>query len=79
MGLATSEVSEERVAMCVLQGGHDVPSAKLHARFPRTLKNLALAVLHLPHVWVFDNSDPAHPVRRVAVFQNGTLVEKFDC
>lgn len=76
IGLHGPELSEERVAMRVLQGGHDVPSEKLHARFPRTLQNLELAVSLLPHVHVFDNSDLAHPFRRMAVFQNGTLMAK---
>lgn len=76
IGLHAPDVSEERVAMRVLQGGHDVPSEKLHARFPRTLQNLALAVSLLPHVQVFDNSDLAHPFRRLAAFESGTLVAK---
>jgi len=69
-------VSEERVAMRVLQGGHDVPSKKLKERFPRTLKNLARAVRELPHVLVFDNSDLGRPFRKVARFEQGTRVEK---
>jgi predicted ABC-type ATPase len=76
IGLHAPDVSEERVAMRVLQGGHDVPSDKLYARFPRTLQNLALAVSDLPHVQVFDNSELAHPFRRLAVFENGSLVAK---
>lgn len=78
IGLAAPDVSEERVAMRVLQGGHDVPTEKLHARFPRSLRNLALAVSLLPHVWVFDNSDLAHPFRRLAVFEDGVLVTKSE-
>jgi len=44
IGVESPEVSEERVAMRVLQGGHGVPSKKLRERFPRTLKNLRRAV-----------------------------------
>jgi predicted ABC-type ATPase len=43
IGVDGPEISEERVAMRVMQGGHDVPSEKLAARFPRTLANLARA------------------------------------
>jgi len=64
-------VSEERVAMRVSQGGHDVPSAKLTARFPRTLVNLQAAIRELPHVWVFDNDDLRESFRRIAVFEQG--------
>jgi predicted ABC-type ATPase len=66
-----ADLSEQRVAMRVLQGGHDVPAEKLSARFPRTMKNLARAIRSLPHVLVFDNSDLAHPFRQVAEFRDG--------
>ena len=74
IGLASPTVSEERVAMRVSQGGHDVPSEKLRSRFPRTLANLKAAIRDLPHVLVFDNSDLKAPFRLVAVFEQGGLV-----
>ena len=77
IGIDGPEVSEERVAMRVLQGGHDVPLKKLKERFPRTLKNLARAVREVPHVLVFDNSDLGRPFRKVAQFEQGTMVEKY--
>ena len=39
IGIADIATSENRVAMRVTQGGHDVPADKLAARFPRTLPN----------------------------------------
>jgi predicted ABC-type ATPase len=75
IGINGPEVSEQRVAMRVSQGGHDVPTEKLMARFPRTLVNLKAAVRDLPHVWVFDNGDLRVPFRLVAVFENGTCVQ----
>lgn len=71
VGVSAPEVSEVRVAMRVSQGGHDVPSDKLAARFPRTLANLKAAIEKLPLVLVFDNDDLANPYRRVAEFQRG--------
>ena len=56
IGLDRAETSEQRVAMRVLQGGHDVPTAKLVARFDRTLKNLHRAIRKLPRVQVYDNA-----------------------
>jgi predicted ABC-type ATPase len=76
VGVDGPAVSEERVAMRVAQGGHDVPSEKLSARYPRTLQNLALAIRELPHVIVYDNSDLARPFRRVAVIEQGRVVER---
>jgi predicted ABC-type ATPase len=68
------DVSEERVAMRISQGGHDVPTEKLIARFPRTLANRQTALRELPHVLIFDNDDFRTPFRQVASFQNGQRV-----
>ncbi|MFH1920285.1 MAG: zeta toxin family protein [Planctomycetota bacterium] len=73
IGIAGPEMSEQRVAMRISQGGHDVPSEKIKARFPRTMSNLAAAIRELPHVLVFDNGDLSTPFRQVAVFEHGKL------
>ncbi|MGB6223677.1 zeta toxin family protein [Haloferula sp.] len=74
IGISGPEVSEQRVAMRVSQGGHDVPSDKLITRFPRTLANLQSAIRELPHVWIFDNDDLREPFRKVAVYEQGHWV-----
>jgi len=74
IGISGPAISEERVAMRVSQGGHDVPAEKLIARFPRTLANLRTAIQELPHVWVFDNDDLRTPFCKVAVFERGRQV-----
>jgi predicted ABC-type ATPase len=71
IGISDPELSEQRVAMRVSQGGHDVPAEKLKSRFPRTLANLRAAIRVLPHVLIYDNSDLRHPFRRVAEFEQG--------
>lgn len=73
IGIGSSDVSEERVAMRVSQGGHDVPTDKLQARYPRTLENLRIAIQDLPHVLVYDNDDLSIPYQLVAVFERGRL------
>jgi predicted ABC-type ATPase len=72
IGISGPDVSEQRVAIRVSQGGHDVPSEKLIRRFPRSMANLRAAIRALPHVWIFDNDDLRAPFRRVAVFENGS-------
>ena len=76
VGLAGPDISEERVAIRVSQGGHDVPAAKLRTRFPRTMANLKRAVRTLPFVYIFDNGDLSKPFREVAVFKQGRLARK---
>jgi predicted ABC-type ATPase len=73
IGLASPEQSVERVAIRVSQGGHDVPEEKLRSRYPRTLANLGKAILRLPHVLIFDNSDLRHPYRQIAAFDHGRV------
>lgn len=75
IGISSAETSEQRVAMRVSQGGHDVPSEKLVERFPRTLANLAAAIRELPCVMVFDNDDLKFPFRHLASFTNGHVVQ----
>jgi predicted ABC-type ATPase len=74
IGIDDSETSEQRVAMRVSQGGHDVPSGRLVSRFPRILRNLHAAIAALPFVWVFDNQDLRRPFRKVGVFESGRSV-----
>ena len=74
IGLRSARLSAERVAMRVSQGGHDVPTDKLVARFPRALANLHRAIATLPNVFVFDNDDLRRPFRLLAVFAAGRLV-----
>lgn len=75
VGIADADTSEQRVAMRVSQGGHDVPPEKLVERFPRTLANLAAAIRDLPLVLVFDNDDLKIPFRHVATVASGQTVQ----
>lgn len=61
--------------MRLTQGGHDVPTEKLHQRFSRTISNLKAAVRVLPLVFIYDNSDLAVPFRRLAVIEDGVVLE----
>ena len=74
IGISGPEVSEQRVAMRVSQGGHDVPTNKLETRYPRVLANLRNAIRKVPHVWIFDNDDLRHPYRLIAIYQAGKSV-----
>ena len=51
-------VNARRVAERYARGGHDVPPAKIAARYARSLANLPAAVPHLHRAFFFDNSGP---------------------
>lgn len=76
VGVAGPEVCEERVAMRVSQGGHDVPPEKLVSRYPRTMENLRAAVRTVEQVWIFDNGDLRRPFRLAAVCERGRVVQR---
>jgi predicted ABC-type ATPase len=75
IGVSDPTVCDERVAMRVSQGGHDVPTEKLVSRFPRIMSNLKAAIRDLPNVFVFDNDDLRTPFRLLVVFHNGEPLE----
>jgi predicted ABC-type ATPase len=74
IGISGADVSEQRVAMRVTQGGHDVPTEKLESRYPRTMGNLKTALLEISHAWIFDDDDLRAPYRLVAVYEHGQPV-----
>lgn len=76
IGLDSPSLSVARVQRRVLNGGHDVPDAKLHARFPRTVANLHAAIPLVDEAFLFDNSSFDHPYRIVAVYRRGRLVSR---
>jgi len=75
IGIKGPDVSDQRVAMRVLKGGHDVPGDKLRERYPRIMNNLRRALLELPNVRVYDNGDLKRPYRLVATREDGREVE----
>jgi len=78
IAISGAETSDQRVAMRVSQGGHDVPHEKLLSRFPRTMKNFRSAIRTLPLVLVFENDDLSAPFRKVAEYAGGKVVFSAD-
>lgn len=74
IGLGGADLSEQRVSMRASQGGHDVPTHKLAARYPRSIMNLQRALRRLPMVLVYDNSDLRSPYAPVAQYAHGNEV-----
>jgi predicted ABC-type ATPase len=71
IGLESAALSDDRVAMRVMQGGHDVGADKITNRYPRSLDNLRRAIATLQYVRVYDNSDLARPFRKLAEYEHG--------
>jgi predicted ABC-type ATPase len=76
-GIGSPQISDERVAMRVSQGGHDVPPNKVVERYPRVMRNLQKALFEISNVRVCDNSDLSDPYRLVALREDRGTVESF--
>lgn len=76
IGISGPKRSDERVAMRVSQGGHDVPPDRIVSRFPRVLANLRAALPALSTVLVYDNDDLRHPYRLIARAEHGSIVHQ---
>lgn len=77
IGIGSPQMSDDRVAMRVSQGGHDVPADKLIERYPRVMHNLQKALLERGNVRVYDNSDLSQPYRLVALREEGGGLQLF--
>lgn len=65
--LGSAEEAIERVKHRVSRGGHDVPEAKIRARWPRTLANMTWFWEHCTRTFVFFNGSRAPEPMLVAV------------
>jgi predicted ABC-type ATPase len=74
IGLDGPRTCNERVAMRVMKGGHDVPAQKLRERYPRVMGNLKRALVGLSNVRVYDNSDLRRPYRLLATKEHGDRI-----
>ena len=67
-----------RVAQRVQEGGHPVPPQRILARYPRTVRHLAVAIRTADLAMLYDTSLPAgevvQPPRMVARLRGGQLV-----
>jgi predicted ABC-type ATPase len=73
VGLASPEISVNRVAARVEEGGHPVPEDKIRGRFERNRSLIRHAVLHADAGVVLDNSTLQAPFRLLYSFASGLL------
>jgi predicted ABC-type ATPase len=61
IAVKSPEISALRIAARFQQGGHDVPTEKLAARWQRSLEQLPWFVKRAAVLRVYDNTDSGHP------------------
>ncbi len=68
--LSSSELNEARVHQRVSEGGHSVPSEKIHSRIPRTMQHIKTVLPLVDDVRLLDNSSQDNPFLQVAVIKS---------
>ncbi len=68
--LSSPELNEARVHQRISEGGHSVPSEKIHSRIPRTMQHIKAALPLVDHVRLLDNSSQDDPFLQVAVIKS---------
>jgi predicted ABC-type ATPase len=76
--LFDSSLNEARVKQRVAEGGHDVPTEKIHARIPRTMKHIKTALSIVDEARILDNSSKDDPFRQIIVMKAGSYEAKAD-
>ncbi len=66
VGLASPELHVKRVRSRVARGGHDIPEARIRARYDSSRLNLVRLLPRLTELRVYDNSAEADPHKGVA-------------
>jgi predicted ABC-type ATPase len=76
--LFDSSLNEARVKQRIAEGGHSVPTEKIHARIPRTIKNIKLALSIVGEARILDNSFRDDPFKQIIVMKGGSFEVKAD-
>lgn len=74
--LVPESLAVARVAARVAEGGHDVPTEKIRARYVRLWPLIAAARDLADRATFYDNSRAAGPFRVVATYERGRLVQE---
>ena len=71
-------LNEARVSQRVTEGGHSVPSEKIHTRLPRTMKNVSVALQLADEARLLDNSSREEPYKEIALVKKGRRIRAVD-
>lgn len=69
--LIDSSLNEARVHQRTTEGGHSVPTDKIHSRIPRTMKHIKTALTIVDEAWILDNSSEQNRFQQMVVMKSG--------
>ncbi len=76
--LIDSSLYEARVHQRITEGGHSVPTDKIHSRIPRTMKHIKTALTIVDEAWILDNSSEQNRFQQMVVMKFGKYEIKVD-
>lgn len=70
-------INAQRVAVRVMEGGHDVPISKIIDRYYKSIDQCVQALSLLDRLYVYDNSETDCDPERLFKVKNGTETKKY--
>ncbi|MEK7812108.1 MAG: zeta toxin family protein [Pseudomonadota bacterium] len=77
VGTDDPSINAKRVALRVMEGGHDVPIGKIIARHTRSIANCTIATRLADRAYIYDNSVDDMPARLLFRTDQGKLVKHY--
>lgn len=77
VGTDNPSINAKRVALRVMEGGHDVPISKIISRYTRSLANCSVAARIADRAYIYDNSVDNAPARLLFRTGEGKLTKQY--
>lgn len=77
VGTDNPSINAKRVALRVMEGGHDVPISKIIARYTRSLANCPVAARLADRAYIYDNSVDNAPAQLLFRTSEGKLIKHY--
>jgi predicted ABC-type ATPase len=77
VGTDNPSINAKRVALRVMEGGHDVPISKIISRYTRSLANCSVAARIADRAYIYDNSIDNSPAQILFRTSGGKLIKHY--
>ena len=77
VGTDNPSINAKRVALRVMEGGHDVPISKIITRYTRSLANCSVAARIADRAYIYDNSVDNSPAQILFRTSEGKLIKAY--
>ncbi len=78
VGTENPTINASRVAMRVIEGGHDVPISKIVSRYTKSISNCCFVSTFVDRIYVYDNSTDFETAKLLFRTVNGVLEKSYN-